>query len=212
MEDTTFYIILGIEGVLALLFGLRILYLKFFDNRLRAVMFYPTKEITITIKKCREDIFNIEDSVTKRKETYTLNKEYIYYKDGHIPYAFFWNNIPIPINMLNNPIIPKNEELKIKKHLNEINSIIKKYDMTQFKVNIPSKKFNDSIEIETAETFFRLLNANFTLNLLKPPKEFKEAIKWTMIFIMIGIGILLLLHFTGQIDLIKILGITPKGG
>jgi hypothetical protein len=90
---------------------------------------------------------------------------------------------------------------------------MKKYTYKQVNVTMPSKKLKENIEIDTAETFFRVLHTNFTLNLIKPPSDMKKAIKWTIILICIGIAIALVLHFTGVIDLMQILtgkASTPK--
>lgn len=204
-----FWIYILIDAIMLLAFLGYFIYHNFFDTRLRVFKFYSNKQFEIYRKKIKDESVDVIDSNTDKPHTYTVNRNYIYYNKGRIPYAFFWNNIPIPINMYDSPEIPEKIQKEVKILINQINDKINKYSTKQINVEMPTKKLKENIEIDTAETFFRVLHTNFTLNLIKPPTEFKKAIKWTIILISIGIAIALILHFTGVIDITQILGAKP---
>jgi len=197
--DFWLYIIIDIIVLVA--FGIYWLWFNIFDTRLRIYLIYPDKQIKLCRRKIKNDLVEIYDENTKTHKLYTVNKDFIYYRRGRIPYAYYWDNIPIPLDLTEKLKFSDEEILLVKK-------INKKYPI-QIDIQKPNTKFKKDIEIDTAETLFRVLHTNFTLNLLKPPTEFKKAIKWTIILIIIGIGLAIILHFIGVIDLMELLGATP---
>lgn len=202
MNYFTIFIYIDILLVLAII-GYTIFHF-FFDTKLRVFIIKPNKQITIYRLKIINDTITIKDKVTNTNKTYTINRDFIYYKFGRIPYTFFWDNIPIPLDLQEDNNINLD-----KKEITVLNKIYSKLGI-QININKPTSQLKKNINIDTAETFFRILHTNFTLNLLKPPKEFKEAIKWMMIFITIGVIIATILHFTGVINLGEILGTTTS--
>lgn len=204
-----FWIFIIIDCVLLLSFIGWFVYYNFFDTRLRTYVFYPNKQFDIFRKNIKNEIIDTHDKNTNTNKTYTVNRDYIYYKNGRIPYAFYWNNIPIPLNMYDSPEIPEKIQKEVKNLIIQINNKLSNYTTKQINIVMPSKKLKQNIEIDTAESFFRVLHTNFTLNLIKPPTELKKAIKWTAILIGVGIAIALILHFLGVIDIMQILGASP---
>ena len=198
-----FWLYIIIDGVVLLAFGGWWFWSNFLDNRLRVYLIYPNKQVKMCKRKIKNNLIDIYDEDTKTRKLYTVNRDFIYYRKGRIPYAYYWDNIPIPVD-LNNKDLKFTDEEKIL-----IKKINKKFP-TQINIQQPNTKLKDDVEIDTAETLFRVLHTNFTLNLLKPPTEFKKAIKWTIILIIVGCGLALILHFMGVIDIMELLGSTPK--
>jgi len=197
----SFWIYIFIDIIVLIGFSIWAIWFYLFDTRLRLTVFYPNRQMKTIRVKIKNEITNILDKNTNTNKLYTINKKFIYFKNGRIPHAFYWDNIPIPLNM--------NNEIKLeKKEIDLIKKINEKYPI-QIDIEEPSKMLNKDVEIDTSETFFRILHTNFTLNLLKKPQDMKKAIKWTIILIIIGIGIALILHFTGVINLFEILRTTP---
>lgn len=204
-----FWIFIIIDIVLILSILGYVIYYNFFDKRLRTFIFYPNKQLEVKRKNIKDEVISMLDRNTGKNKAYTVNRDFIYFKNGRISYAFYWNNIPIPLNMSDFPEMPDKKKKELTELINKSNIILRQYDYKQIEVNIPSKKLSKSIEVETAETFFRLLYTNFTLNLIKPPKDLQKAIKWTAILIAIAIGIAVILHFLGVIDIMQFVGATP---
>lgn len=173
----------------------------FLDTRLRLFIIYPNKQISIFKKKIKNDVVDIYDKNSNTHKLYTVNKNFIYYRMGRIPHAFYWNNIPIPENIT--------QQLNFTpEQLNLLKQIDKKYPI-QIDISKPNTKLKHNIELDTADTFFRVLNTNFTLNLLKPSTDIKKAVKWTVILIVVAIILALILHFLGVIDVMQLLGAKP---
>ncbi len=78
---------LAILGVLAFL-----VYLTWFDNRLRIIIFDSKSGIKITKVKTKFD-----NRFTLDKMTYTIDKEAVYRRFFKIPYSFYFINNPNPI-------------------------------------------------------------------------------------------------------------------
>lgn len=147
----------------------------------------------------------IYDKKTDTHKTYPINKKFIKYVRGRIPYTFFWDNIPIPLELIEKEKYYKQFtpiEIKLIKKINERTPI-------QIDIDQPTKimKNNkvDVIEIDTCETFFSVLHTNFTLNLLKKPSDMGKAVKWGMILISIAVILAIVLHSMGIIDINQLL-------
>lgn len=197
-----FWLYILIDVVVLLVGGGYFFWFNYLDTRLRVYLIYPDKQVKLCRRKIKNELIEIYDDNTKTHKVYTINKDYIYYRKGRIPYAYYWDNIPIPID-LTQKLKFTDEEIRVVKQIN------RKYPF-QININQPNLMLSKTIPLDTSETFFRILHTNFTLNLLKPPTEFKKAIKWTIILIVIGVVIAVMLHFLGVIDLMEILGATPK--
>ena len=193
-----FWLYIIIDIVVLIVGGGYFLWFTYFDVRLRVYLVYPNKQIRLYRRKIKNDLIEIYDDNTKSHKLYTVNKDFIYFRNGRIPFAYYWDNIPIPIDLAEKLKFSDEEILLIKK----INS---KYPI-QINIHKPNTKFKKDIEIDTAETLFRVLHTNFTLNLLKPPTEFRKAVKWTIILIIVSVGLAIILHFMGVIDLMELLG------
>lgn len=198
----TFWIYIYIDIAVLLAFAVWGIWFYLFDTRVRLFTFYPNRQIKLSRVKPKNDVIATYDKNTETNKLYTINKKFIYFMRNRIPYAFYWDNIPIPLNMMDKNKFDKKELELIKK--------INKKAPIHMDIEEPSKLLKKDIEIDTAETFFRVLHTNFTLNLLKKPQDFKKAIKWTVILIGIGIALAVILHFTGVIDLGEFLGATAK--
>lgn len=205
-EFWNFWIFIIIDVIVILGFIGWLIWYNFLDTRLRTYIIYPNKQIKLYKKKIKNELIGIYDKNTARNKIYTVNKDFVYFKNGRIPYAFYWDNIPIPLSLI--------QDLKLTDKQKEVLKDIEKNLPIQLNLKIPNKKLKDegndkAIEIDTAETFFRVLYTNFTLNLLQPPKDIQKAIKWTAILIGIGIALALILHFLGVIDIMQLLGAKP---
>ena len=199
MESFWIYIIIDIVLIIGVL-GFW-LYNNFFDTRAIIFFIYPDRQIKMFKVKI------VKDTITyygKPEQTYTVNNNMLLFNRRR-PYLFYYYGNPIACNILEqieDKLTP--DEVKFIKKLNTKHN-------KQFALEEPTKWMNEkkTVSFDSAETLFRILNTNFTMNLIKPPNDFKQAIKWTVILIAVGIFIAVILHFTGVIDIFELLGTAP---
>jgi len=195
------YIIIDIALICGILFYW--FWNNFLDTRARVHFIFPDKQLRIFKVKLNKDTLSYVDG--KIRQTYTVNRDLIYFRRRQ-PFVFYFFGNPVPINLL--------ELLKIEKLTpNEkkvLNSLDKRFNL-QLELKEPSRWLNQAktVAIDSAETLFRILYTNLTLNLIKSPTDLKKTIKWTLILIVGAVGMAIVLHLVGVINIYDILGTKP---
>lgn len=155
------WIAISVFGLLILGVIVFLVYVTWFDNRLRVVIIDSKSGVKITKVKTKFDNrFSLDNMM------YTIDKEAVYRRFVKIPYSFYFINNPNPIKFL-------------------------KQDR--------NKKDKTNI-IYTSQELHDLLDVNMTLNLIKPKVNIKKIAIGTTIVIVIGVILVMILHFTGVID------------
>jgi len=201
LSMTMVYIIIDIVLICGIIFYW--FWNNFLDTRARVHFIFPDKQLKIFKVKLNKDILSYVDG--KIKQTYTVNSDLIFFRRRQ-PFIFYFFGNPVPVNLLENLEVEKltPNEIKLLKGLD------KRFNI-QLEIKEPSRWLDKAktVSVDSAETLFRILHTNLTLNLIKSPTDIRKTIKWTLILIIAGIGIAIMLHLIGVIDIYAILGTKP---
>ena len=187
------YWVSGFILALALIAGVWIgIYYTWLDKRLRVLMFNSKSGLDFFKTNLIDD-----NRFRYMGGVYMVDKKAIYRRFFRIPYSIYFFGNPNPMMI---------DKQTTDKKINKIK--VEVVDEKTGKTII--KEIEDVQVIYTAQELHNLLEVNYTLNLIKPPVNVKKVIMTLGIVIAVGIIALLILHFTGVVDIRDFLGVaTP---
>ncbi len=218
---TWFPIIINVILILVLV-GKK-LYDKFFDRKAYIQIFFPDNQIAERKAHIINNSVTVFFKWANEDRTYTVNEKNIKYF-GHKPLVQVWDNNPLTVEhkkVLEKTLDKKDIET-MDKILNKLNDQIDVIpppihfirEMVKDEKDKLNKKDKTSILEEQqkiavirASELFKLAYTNLTLGLWNKPKDTQRLINYTVILIVVGVILLMILHFSGVINLPEFLGI-----
>ncbi len=187
------YWVSGFILAIALIAGVWVgAYYTWLDKRLRVLMFNSKSGLDFFKTNLIDD-----NRFRYMGGVYMVDKKAIYRRFFRIPYSIYFFGNPNPMMI---------DKQTTDKKINKIK--VEVVDEKTGKTII--KEIEDVQVIYTAQELHNLLEVNYTLNLIKPPVNVKKVIMTLGIVIAVGIIALLILHFTGVVDIRDFLGVaTP---
>lgn len=221
MAGMMFWIPISINVLVIALLIWKKVYDKFFDKRAWVQIFFPDNQIAERKAHIVNNSVTIFFKWLNESRTYTVNEKNIKYF-GHKPLVQVWDNNPLTmehkkvfkkvlkeeeiktidtifsklqnqLDVLPPPITIMKETIKEQK---EISKELKGKDK-----NKDIEKENKMVGILMAAELFKLTHTNLTMGLWNKPQDRNSVINWLMILIVGGGIILVILHFTGVINL-----------
>lgn len=189
-SETVLIITFALVDGLALIGGIIwFIYFTWFDKKLRAIIINNKNGLAILkVNLINDTRFNWN------KGTYIVDKKAVYRRFFRIPYSIYYEGNPNPI------IINKQEPHGSK--------IIEKIKIDE-KGNKTITKEEIILPIYTSQELHNILETDFTLKLIQPPTNVKKIFATIGLIVLAGVILLLVLHFTGVIDLRTFFQSTP---